>query len=88
MGLRTRRLGTRYKQEEVFSNAEDADNSNHVTIMDVTSMMMLIGIGDLLMEEDNDSDYTDGKSSPYWFLAFLSLNLLEATLSIITMASG
>ncbi len=89
MGLRTRRLGTRYKQEEVVVDAEDADNSNHVTIMDVTSMIMLIGIGDLLMEEDNDSDYTDGKSSPpHWFLAFLSLNLLEATLSIITMASG
>lgn len=67
----------------------DADNSNHVTVIDVTSMMMLIGIGDLLMEEDNDSDYSDGKSSPpHWFLAFLSLNLPEATLSIITMASG
>lgn len=89
MGLRTRRLGTRYKQEEVVANAEDADNSNHVTIIDVTSMMMLIGIGDLLMEEDNDSDYTDGKSSPpHWFLVFLSLNLPEVTLSIITMASG
>ena len=89
MGLRTRRLGTRYKQEEVVADAEDSDNSNHVTIIDVTSMMMLIGIADLLMEEDNDSDYTDGKSSPpHWFLAFLSLNLPEATLSIITMASG
>lgn len=86
MGLRTRRLGTRYKQEEVVA---DADNSNHVTIIDVTSMMMLIGIGDLLMEEDNDSDYIDGKSSPpHWFLSFLSLDLPEATLSIITMASG
>lgn len=50
---------------------------------------MLIGIGDLLMEEDNDSDYIDGKSSPpHWFLAFLSLNPPEATLSIITMVSG
>lgn len=89
MGLRTRRLGTRYKQEEIVADADDADNSNHVTIIDVTSMMMLIGIRDLLMEEDNDSDYTDGKSyPPHWFLAFLSLNLPEATLSIITMASG
>lgn len=89
MGLRTRRLGTRYKQEEVVASAEDADNCNNVTIIDVTSMMMLISIGDLLMEEDNDSDYTDGKSSPpHWFLVFLSLNLPEATLSIITMASG
>ncbi len=50
---------------------------------------MLVGIEDLLMEEDNDSDYTDGKSSPsHWFLAFLSLNPPEAILSIITMASG
>lgn len=65
------------------------DNSNHVIIMDVTSTMMLIGIGDLLMGEDNDSDYTDGKSSPpHWFLAFSLMNLPEATLSIITMASG
>lgn len=72
MGLRTRRLGTRYKQEEVVAEAEDADNSNHVTIIEVMSMMMPIGIGDLLMEEDNDSDYTDGKSCPpHWFLAFL-----------------
>lgn len=40
------------------------------------------------MEEDNDSDYTDGKSSPsHWFLAFFT-HLTEATLSIITMASG
>ena len=71
MGLRTRRLGTRYKQEEVVANAKDADNSNHVTVIDVTSMMMLIGIGDLLMEEDNDSDYIDGKfSPPHWFLFF------------------
>lgn len=46
MGLRTRRLGTRYKQEESVTDAENADNSNHITIMDVTSMMMLIGIGD------------------------------------------
>lgn len=45
MGLRTRRLGTRYKQEDV-ADAENADNSNHITIIDVTSMMMLIGIGD------------------------------------------
>lgn len=44
MGLRTRRLGTRYKQEEVA--AEDADNSNHVIIIDMTSVTMLIGIGD------------------------------------------
>lgn len=87
MGLRTRRLGTRYKQEEIVAEAEDADNSNHVTIIDLMTMMMLIGIGDLLMGEDNNSDYSDGKSSPYWFLAFLSLNLSEATLSIITMAS-
>lgn len=72
MGLRTRRLGTRYKQEEVVADAEDADNSNYVIIIDVTSMMMLIGIGDLLMEEDNDSNYTDGKSSPHCFLAFVS----------------
>lgn len=71
MGLRTRRLGTRYKQEEVVASAEDVDNSNHVTIIDVTSMMVLIGMGDLLMEEDNDSDYTDGKSSSLdWFLFF------------------
>lgn len=85
MGLRTRRLGTRYKQEEVVA---DADNSNHVTIRDVTSMMMLIGTGDLLIEEDNDSDYADSKSSPpHWVLAFLPLNLPEGTLSIITMAS-
>lgn len=41
MGLRTRRLGTRY-----LSDAGDTDNSNHITITCVTNMMMLIGLGD------------------------------------------
>lgn len=35
---------------------------------------MLIGTGNLLMDRANDSDYTDGKASHDWFLAFLTLS--------------
>lgn len=41
MGLRTRRLGTRY-----LSDAGNTDSSNHITITCVTNMTMLIGLGD------------------------------------------
>lgn len=43
MGLRTRRLGTRYKQEEVVV---DADSCNIITIVDLINVVMLIGIED------------------------------------------
>lgn len=64
MGLRTRRLGTRY-----HSDAGNTDNSNHITITDVTNMMMLVGPW-RLMEEDNDSDYIDVISSSLVFWLF------------------
>lgn len=41
---------------ELVASVEDADNCNHVTITDVMNMMILIGTGDLLMKEDNDSN--------------------------------
>lgn len=43
MGLRTRRLGTRYKQKEV---AVDAENCDVITILDPIHALMLIGIED------------------------------------------
>lgn len=43
MGLRTRRLGTRYKQEEVVV---DADSCNVITVLDLINVLMLIGIED------------------------------------------
>lgn len=43
MGLRTRRLGTRYKQEEV---AVDAEKRNVITILALMNVVMLIGTED------------------------------------------
>lgn len=81
MGLRTRRLGTRYKQEESVMDVENADNSNHITIMDVTSMMMLIGIGDWW--ERIMIVITLMSSPPHWILASLWIYQRQLQVSLL-----
>lgn len=81
MGLRTRRLGTRYKQEESVTDVENADNSNHITIMDVTSMMMLIGIGDWW--ERIMIVITLMSSPPHWILASLWIYQRQLQVSLL-----
>lgn len=68
--------------------AADANDSDSVCVVDVTSVMMPSHVEELPVETANNSDYTNGEAASHWFLALLSMCPSEATLSIITMASG